>query len=274
MAMCQRNIALNSHLLASGGEACWVPTQEGGSSVWQVGQTPRTGAPGGGFPPDRREQTSWPRGPAGVQWLCPSSSLPTPPLRLPPPSPPCRPWGPCRVSPAPCLTTSLPAEHLPGAKSVLLLWLLPPLLTAALSSPAPREPQTHLTCPSFGLGCPLPHRPDHPKEDAADGGAACAHPSLTQTRTGSAGPTDFRPFRDCPLFLEQRPSSFARLDPVGSGLCPLAVPTLPSLQTSWPGWRLGLEACPFHISICCPLVSWDRDVPHETAPWASTRPDA
>lgn len=120
-----------------------------------------------------REQTSWPRGPAGVRWLCPSSSLPTPLLRPPPPSPPHRPWGPRQVSPASCLTASLPAEHLPGAKSELLLWLLPPLLTAALSSPAPREPQTHLTCP-------LPHQPDHPKEDAADGGAACAHPSLTQ----------------------------------------------------------------------------------------------
>lgn len=66
LAMCQRNIALNSHLLASGGEACWVPAQEGGSSVWQVVQTPRTGAPGGGFPPDRRDLTSWPCGPAAV----------------------------------------------------------------------------------------------------------------------------------------------------------------------------------------------------------------
>ena len=97
---------------------------------------------------------------------------------------------------------------------------------------------------------------------------------ISQTRTGSASPTGFRPFRDCPLFLEQRPSSFAHLDPVGSGLCPLAVPTLPPLPKC-PGLAGdSLEACPFHISICCPLVSWDRDVPHETAPWASTRPDA
>ena len=55
---------------------------------------------------------------------------------------------------------------------------------------------------------------------------------ISQTRTGSASPTGFRPFRDCQLFLEQRPSSFARLDPVGSGLCPLAVPTLPPLPKS------------------------------------------
>ena len=40
----------------------------------------------------------------------------------------------------------------------------------------PSEPQTHLACLAFCPGGPQPHRPDHPKEEAADE----AHPSLTQ----------------------------------------------------------------------------------------------
>lgn len=77
-----------------------------------------------------RERRSWPRVPAGAPWLCPSSSLPPPP-----PSPPRRPRGPCRGSPAPCLTASLPAEHLSGAKSELLLWLQTPCSGPANSCP-------------------------------------------------------------------------------------------------------------------------------------------
>ena len=164
MAMCQRNIALNSHLLASGGEAWWVPARERGSSVWQVGQTPRTGAPGGGVLPTPMDapDSGGSGGPGLVSLQVRRASV-LPPLcpRLfcspPPPSPPRRPRGPRQGSPAPCLTASLPTEHLLGAKSELLLWpsrLLPPLLTAAPSSPPPSEPQTHFTCPSFCLGCP------------------------------------------------------------------------------------------------------------------------
>ena len=141
LAMCQRNIALNSHLLASGGEAWWVPARERSSPVWQVGQTSRTGAPGGRvLPAPVDAPDSGGSGRPGLVSLqvCDGSVLPPlcPRLRCGPPAPslPRRPRGPRQVSPAPCLTTSLPAEHLPGAKSELL-WLQTPCSGPASSCP-------------------------------------------------------------------------------------------------------------------------------------------
>ncbi|XP_028343073.1 methyltransferase-like protein 22 isoform X3 [Physeter macrocephalus] len=99
LAMCQRNIALNSHLTATGG---------------------RRALPG-----------------------LPSSCLTCPSIQS-------------DLSKM-HLTPSLPAEHLPGVKPELFLWLqtswfgpgrlfLSPVLAAPLSSPASSEPRAHFTC--------------------------------------------------------------------------------------------------------------------------------
>nr|XP_058894414.1 methyltransferase-like protein 22 isoform X2 [Kogia breviceps]XP_058894415.1 methyltransferase-like protein 22 isoform X2 [Kogia breviceps] len=132
LAMCQRNIALNSHLTATGG---------------------RRALPG-----------------------LPSSCLTCPSIQS-------------DLSKM-HLTPSLPAEHLPGVKSELFLWLqtswsgpgrlfLPPVLAAPLSSTASSEPQAHFTCSALCPELPRPCRPDHQDSWPAagvschDGGAAC-----------------------------------------------------------------------------------------------------
>lgn len=108
LAMCQRNIALNSHLTAAGGEAQQVPAREGGFPVSQVRQTPRTTTLGGGVLPASLD-TPVAEGAdvsASYHFRC-LTALSSPHL-LPRPQP--RPTsalsslqvaGPCLVSPAP-----------------------------------------------------------------------------------------------------------------------------------------------------------------------------
>ena len=172
--MCQRNIALNSHLTATGGEAQQVPSWEGGVPVLQVGRTPRTTTLGGGVLPASLDTPASGRsgrlGFASLQVLDGSvlaSSLPTPT------APSCLssflPAGGRALPglPSSCLTCPSIQSDLSKMQSELFLWLrtswsgpgrlfLSPVLAAPLSSPASSEPRAPFTCPSLCPECPRP----------------------------------------------------------------------------------------------------------------------